>query len=153
MAIARLSTACRPAAAASPASLAARLARSPRQVSKSAELLCSGPCRSFAYTELCLGIFGILAGKVPRQSGSVAHTSCLQGTSVPWQGSPKEDILAAWRKQRQVRGSLPMNLPPVSSSHRTANGAGQQALAGACACACAAARTDPNAINSQQLAC
>ena len=39
------------------------------------------------------------------RSGSAVHTSCLQDASVPWQGSPEEDILAAWRKRRQVRGS------------------------------------------------
>lgn len=44
MATAWLPTAWGPAAAASPASLAARLARRPRQVNKSAELPCSGPC-------------------------------------------------------------------------------------------------------------
>ena len=61
-------------------------------------------------------------------SGSVAHTSCMQDTSVPGQGSPEEDILAAWRKRRQVRVSLcSMNLAPVCNGK--GNGAGQQELA------------------------
>ena len=66
MAIAWLPTACGPAAAASPASLAAQLASHLRQVIMSVELLCSGPCHSHEYTELCRGNFGSLTVKVLR---------------------------------------------------------------------------------------
>ena len=105
-------------------------------------------CRKAWQAGLCCNGPALLT----RRSGSVAHTSCMQDTSVPWQGSPEEDILAAWRKRRQVRVSLcSMNLPPVCSPQRTGNGARQQELASACAWACATAWLEPDAhlINPQ----